>query len=345
MMLANHLTPLSFINRLTHAPLFVDGAQGFVFLSGFVLGMVHQRRRNKLGATAARMKLLSRAAQLHATHLVLVALALTGAMLVSIPLSALGQPAGRSSMSLLFDLLFLRWQPPYLDILPLYIILIVLSPLPLWLMERGLTFLVLLGSALLYATVQAFPGLLEFRHATASGGMGLLPTAWQLLFYGGLMLGFHRATQGPQPGLLPGASPLRGVAVVLFAVCFALAQLQRPALAAWNPLPTEALAWWLDKAQLGPGRVVYFASAIITAETLVRVLIGGNYLTRFLAGLEALGRNSLYTYVVHLIMLGVLVWLGWRELPAGLADGLLLLLLALLGTMIRRDILRRIIPN
>jgi len=81
----------------------------------------------------------------------------------------------------LMQALILKFQPNFMDVLPLYIVLLIALPLVLWLMPRQPT-LTLVLSVLLWAAVQRFYWNLP---AYPTGTWFFNPLAWQLIFVTG----------------------------------------------------------------------------------------------------------------------------------------------------------------
>ncbi len=64
-MVVNHLESHSYFNNVTQGHIYASAAEGFVFLSGFVLGMVTLKRIDREGLHNAMRKLLSRSRTLY----------------------------------------------------------------------------------------------------------------------------------------------------------------------------------------------------------------------------------------------------------------------------------------
>jgi hypothetical protein len=168
---------------------FCDGAELFVLLSGISAGMVYRKISIRDGLMAARIKILRRVATLYRTHLMMFILYLAAAGF----LVARFNPPSFLRMNNLdgFDVhplqnmlnsVLLRYQPQYLDVLPLYIVLMFMLCLTLPLV-LGWPRSLLGASVLLYAATRAF-------HLVLPGWAGLWyfnPFAWQVIFVTGLV--------------------------------------------------------------------------------------------------------------------------------------------------------------
>ena len=191
----------------------------------------------------------------------------------------------------------LLYNPPLLDILPLYIALMLLSP---WLLRRGLRAGwqgVLAVSALLWLAEQWGLGLALYELAVNVTGlpipykdMGAFHwLAWQALWVVGLWLG---AREKPLPRF-----PLW---VVIPAAVYAAGMLLWRQTVGQDPMPgVPAIAMLLDKWTLGPLRVLNFASVFVLLVSF------GPWLKQVLPRplpLELLGRHSLSVFCAHIVI-------------------------------------------
>lgn len=180
---------------------FVQSAQGFFFVSGLLVGLVHIHACQRGDIATTRRRLWRRALALYGWNLglLVVVLALAGTVPLSWAvyrwwLGELVEPGG--SVTLLAALLL--YQPVYLDILPQYIFFLLVSPLFLWWLARrnwvapvacvlATWLMVQLGAhkpleeALLAALTVIDPD------PAIKGAFN--PFAWQIVFFSGLTLG------------------------------------------------------------------------------------------------------------------------------------------------------------
>ncbi|HEY0946743.1 MAG TPA: OpgC domain-containing protein, partial [Opitutaceae bacterium] len=211
-MALNHIT--TDLRVFTEHPLgFVSAAEGFVFLAGLVAGFVFTRRRLRDGAKAAQTAAWRRARTIYWAHLGL--LAFVCAWVVGFKAIA-GTPPGNAPDLLLISPVagllagpFLMYQPPLLDILPLYTGFMLLLPALLAAYARGHRATVVGASFGLWALTNALisvdlsqPGLFF------TGAFN--PFAWQLLFVVGSALGDawargETAVRADRPGLVAAA--------------------------------------------------------------------------------------------------------------------------------------------
>ncbi|TPW28151.1 OpgC family protein [Pararhizobium mangrovi] len=159
-MFINHVTFTGglFMRYLNHAQLgFVEDAQGFVFLSGLLAGMVYTRRMNRGGFSAGARALWRRAAELYGYTI--------GCIIVVLVLREILPGAPRIWQGWLGEIghggfgahvaaAALLYQATFLDILPQYIVYMLAAPMLIWLVVRGRAAAVVTGSLVLWLAVQ-----------------------------------------------------------------------------------------------------------------------------------------------------------------------------------------------
>lgn len=248
-------------NLLTHATLrnvaLCDATEVFVLLAGFAAGIAYGRVLQREGWLAAAARIFGRMGTLYVAHIFLF---VVFAAQVGFSAAALNQaayldelhldPFGSEPYRALLEALLLRYQPHFLDILPLYIVVLGLFALALPLIRRPAW---LLGvSVALYALTRALE--LELPSWTGSGWF-FNPFAWQLLFAIGVVLG--QADPARLARLLPWN---RGVAVLaallLLGVAAALNLVWHgPGFGLQAPAWLAAALATVDKAGLHPARL------------------------------------------------------------------------------------------
>jgi hypothetical protein len=293
---------------------FVSAAEGFVFLSAFMAGRVYGNRARRDGVAAMQSAFHERALKLYLCQLGLLLLAFT----LIAWLGVRNQQGGATGLlefffidppSAVIGAALLLHNPPLLDILPLYIALMLLSP---WLLRQGLRHGwggVLAVSALLWLAQQWGLGLALYELLVGLTGlpipykdMGAFHwLAWQALWVAGLWLG---ARQRPLPKI-----PLW---LVLPAALYAAGMLLWRHMVGQDPMPSvPAVGMLLDKWSLGPLRVLNFASVFVLLVTF------GPWLKQVLPRplpLELLGRNSLSVFCAHIVIaLFTLAFFGSTE--------------------------------
>ena len=242
---------------------FSDGADLFVFISGytatFVFGRIMQERGFIIGAT----RLLRRVWQLYVAHLLLFFLYLTAvhylahkfddphlmdqfnvATLMNFPVETLSEG------------LVLKYKPLNLDVLPLYIVLMAAFPVVLWIMLRWRN-AVMIGSICLYIAARHYGWNLPSYPA---GAWYFNPFAWQLLFIFGAWLALGGATASRK---ILGSRILFALSIgfLLFALGMTLAE-RIPELQRFVPEFIAKVFIPNDKTNLAPYRVIHLASLV-----------------------------------------------------------------------------------
>ena len=297
-MTINHLdTELRVFTDYTFG--FVSTAEGFVFLSGLVAGLVYGRRSARLSPADLRHQAWRRAGQIYACHLISLLAALLGFQLllhaghfVTSPAPALFYHRPLTALVLGGTFLF---QPGLFDILPMYCGFMLALPLVISALQQGHWRRLLALSGGLWLLAQSdIHGQLEHQLQTfLPANLGLFdPLAWQLLFVAGASFGFYRATSTQ---LLLSFRP------AMLAICLTLA-VPLWWLIKYQHLPTGLtmdLLWsWAEKTHLGPLRLVSF---IVVAYLISAV---ATFHPRFftLRPMAFLGRNSLIVFSAQALM-------------------------------------------
>lgn len=286
---------------------FSDAADLFVFISGYTAAFVFGRVMIERGYLASAARLIKRALQLYAAHIIVVVVYIAVIASVSYSLhdpNDLGvfNVAAFISKPLweFFQTLALRYRPVNLDVLPLYILLLGTFAPALWLMVRKPT-LILICSIAVYLAGRHFGLNLS---ASRSAVWYFNPFAWQLLFF----LGAWVALGGAQPvqSIVRSRTVSRlAVAYLVFALVVTTAinasQLQLPHLG--NLLPSWMLAPFdpNDKTNLAPYRIAHLIALAIVATRLLpadsRILKW-----RWLAPPIKCGQNSLPVFCTGIVL-------------------------------------------
>lgn len=344
----------------------ISGAEGFVILSGFVLGMVSRKRVATKGWAYSNARLVDRAAQLYRVNLFVIAAVALLSLVPGLDTREVTSFTDRFAhqtyplypawsegfYTVVGRMLLLRAGPHQVQILGLYVVLLALTPLVLRTLYDGRTGLLLTGSWLLY-----FLGHLSPWHPTGAQFENAFPLlTWQVIYVHGLAAGYHR--EGLER-FLRGRSGrwVLGLAVVLFVGFFVLAQntsnplVPRFAKLPWiAPATFDALhAHWFDKNTLGVLRIVNYFSALLVGYALL-----GRFWPFFHRALGwlliPLGQASLYVFIVHVFLVLGVSNVRPFTFEAGRADILLNTLvhtgvLLALWLMVRTRFLFRFIPR
>lgn len=184
-MIVDHIGGRSFLHWITGGNAFyVSAAEGFVTISGFLIGVIYRAVIARDGMAAACRKAWRRAAMLYA-----LMAALTVGLFAAGRLLGAAWAMDDAPLATLAAVLLLRRTFFLTDILTLYTLLLVGTPGALWLLQRGSTWALLAGSWLLWLLYQLVPGLVG---PPAVDWGGFHPAAWQILFVHAMALGYHR---------------------------------------------------------------------------------------------------------------------------------------------------------
>jgi hypothetical protein len=350
-MVVDHFGGDSWLYAITGGNRFyVSAAEGFIFISGFIMGQAYRAKRDRSGLPAAMGEALRRARTL---YLATVALTLIFSALFLYTDIALwtGRDFGLgidSWQEIGVAALTLHYTYHGTDILAMYTLLLLIAPLLLLLLSIGEWYMVLIPSWLLWLAYQIYPEEAAIpwyiRH-----GENFPLAAWQVLFVTGHVLGFHRDALARW---LRRFRRVRVVAVALgVAATVALISLAWGADNGFFDLDPNVLNETFFKVPLRPWRVLAFLSVAIVAYTSatylwlpIRRAVGWLMLP--------LGQAALYSYIVHFFLILLVYNLAplLAAIPGEAPDELLTSLLQiavvlLLWTLVRRRFLFGIIPN
>lgn len=281
---------------------FADAAELFFFLSGFVSAMVYGRAIETSGIVPAVVRIWRRAWVLYVAQILLF-----GFLIVEVSLCVAG--TGHAGYEGLFRIenflarpgaatvhaLLLHYQPAYLDILPVYVLLLMAFPLVLIALARNI-WLVLLPSFALYAAVQVF-GLTP---ATFPDGQGWFfnPLAWQFLFVLGAVFG--HPSRKPAWALLESGWLVKAA----LAVAAGIAAIQFPEAlrAIWPHIPSfSPFQLPLDKASLVPLRIVSFLTLALAASRYMPAA-AALHRSRLARLTMRCGRHSLHIFCLGVVL-------------------------------------------
>jgi len=245
---------------------FSDAAEMFVFISGYTAGFVYGPAMREGRSLTATGRLLKRAWQLYVTHVLLVVIFIAEISYVG---AKFDNPLFAEEFNvfgflrhpdvILTQALILKFRPPGMDVLPLFIVLVLACPAMLWALLRrpGLT---LLGSALLWLLARKF----DWNFPSFPGGQWFFnPFAWQLMF----VIGAWCALDGAEklgPLIRSPLTLAAAVAYVVFAFLIVMTW-HVPQWAHFVPKWLTQVMYPIDKSNLHVLRLVHFlALAAIT---------------------------------------------------------------------------------
>jgi hypothetical protein len=251
---------------------FSDATEIFIFISGYTAAFVYGRAMRERGFVVAGARILRRAWQIYVAHIFLFAIYMAE---ISYVATSFDNPLYAEEMNILDFLkqpdmtivqaLLLKFKPVNMDILPLYIILLLLFPPILWLLLRGPT-LALGASLALYVLAWQFGWNLS---AYPEGSWFFNPFAWQLLFVFGAWCAVGGAKR-LAPVLAWPATLVAAILYLGFAFIIALSW-YLPEQISIVPHWLEDLIYPIDKTNLDVLRFAHFlALAILTVRFVPR---------------------------------------------------------------------------
>ncbi|HMD59951.1 MAG TPA: OpgC domain-containing protein [Opitutaceae bacterium] len=276
-----------------------SAAEGFVFLSGLMAGLVYTRRLRQAGPSGLMSAALGRAKKIYAWHAASFAGALACVLLTEFACGYCSPNAPRlffehpvAALGLGASLLY---QPGLLDLLPMYCVFVLLLPAVIGGLESGRRPLVFAASAAVWLAAQLLPPVEGLRaYPLNLGSFNLL--AWQFLFVAGVAVGHARASgqaQLARPSLWAVA-----FAASVAAYGFGIRHAGWPSL--W---PDAAFGILLNKPALGLLRVADFG-CVAYLVAVVGARFPGALTARPLA---LLGRHSLFLVAAQSVAITALL--------------------------------------
>src|ERR1700740_379332 len=257
----------TFLPTYTNQPFgFVSASEGFIFLSALFTGRIYFRLAEREGYPAMSRKLLLRTLRLYGYHALLLAFA----FFVAVPIAARGnRPQLHNLLPYYFpvgptraisEAFLLIYRPPLLDILPMYILFLLLTPVALTISRRVGRSSILAGSATI--SVLAHLGVRGAEQAFVNhvlrvpiplNEMGSFDLwAWQFLWIAGIWLGVRWGR-----GDLAIETWAKRALIPAAVIASALFELRRAISHGLQLGPYEFL---FDKWHLGPLRVLNFVA-------------------------------------------------------------------------------------
>lgn len=304
----------------------VSSAETFIMLAGIVTGSVYGKKFKSVGLSAIVIKLLTRAWTLYKIALLVAA---SVALLHLIPgldtraitsftddsgqVFALYPAPDKGFMFSLLYILALKAGPHQFQVVGLYMVLFLLTPVIFWSIARKKVPTLLLLSWIFYLfnylIPETEPGTAEIRLTGAEFEFAFPLVAWQLLFVHGVIAGYYRKEvlaffAGALGRALVALCAVLSVAFVVFALNHPLDKM--PDWAKLALIAPQTFEWWYQqfflKYNLGPGRLLNNVALMVSAYALLT--IAWKPIDRALGWLFIpLGRESMYVFFVHIYLI------------------------------------------
>ncbi len=310
---------------------FSDAAEVFVLLAGLSSMLAYGRVFEEQGLRSGTWRVVLRCLRIYAAQVVLLlsTFVIIGLWARYFGTEFLGLEPSRPAQ--LNRAVRLQELPTFLDILPLYIVLLGCFPLMnvLWRISPAA---LLLPSLALWRAAQVYHWL-NLHNVESRSGWFFDPFAWQFLFAIGMSLAVQHRRHGFS---LPRWWPLRAVAVTYLAYALlAVGPWRHWGWSEWQPFIVHAA----DKSRLDPRRILDVVAMVYLALSSERFLAvqdhwllrpfascGRHSLEVFSAGtiLSLLGRLMFITFGLawwmqvlvngggFAVMTGIGTWLDWR---------------------------------
>jgi len=260
----NHI-PNNIFNWITTVNYgFSDAADLFVFISGFTASFVYARIMLERGTLAGGTRILRRTWQIYVAQVFLFCVYAAGIGFLALETHDPNldniyniHVFFEHPVHMLGAVLTLRYKPLNMDVLPLYVVLMLIFPGVLWALIRRPIWVVF-ASILLYLLARHF----DWNAPSYPEGVWYFnPFCWQLLFVLGAWFALGGAVES-LPIIKSRSLLILGSAYLIFALIMTLA--------AWIPALRATLPDWLysafnpnDKTNLAPYRVFHLAIIVL----------------------------------------------------------------------------------
>jgi hypothetical protein len=245
---------------------FSDATEIFIFISGYTAAFVYGKVMLERGFIISSARILRRAWQIYVAHIFLFAIYMAE---ISYVARSFDNPLFAEEMNILdflkqpdvtiIQAMLLKFRPVNMDVLPLYIVLLLMFPPILWLLQRAPTVALMLSAAF-YAIVWMFGWNLP---AYPEGDWVFNPFAWQLLFVFGAWCALGGADR--LTVLLNSRITLALAIAYLLVSFYVVLTWNLPMLHPLVPLWLEEVVYPIDKTNLDVLRFAHFlALATVT---------------------------------------------------------------------------------
>lgn len=267
-----------FINHMPGNPWFAytpsrlglsDSAETFVFLSGFAAAIAFGRSFKQAGLALGSVRVLFRCGQIYLAHLVLF-ISMATLLLTMNSLSFIHNPWQLDSLNYFFEqtpeallaLISLKYVPNFIDILPMYLVIMLWLPM-VWALSRIHIALAMAFSVSLYLAATYFGWELTANPVTGQAWY-FNPFCWQLVFFSGFAF---------SSGWLPVPRPHRGliwlcIAYAIF--CYPLENRFGYSRLPWFAEFRETWEPLLNKSHEGILRYLHFLAVVYLVGSFMR---------------------------------------------------------------------------
>jgi hypothetical protein len=325
-----------------------DSAEVFMFLAGYSAALAYYTVISTSGMQGAAQKALGRARVILGYHVALVVFVIATSWLIEERLAiktgyeAFIEKVQADPYQVALATPLLGFQAPLLDILPMYVMVMLMAPFLIWIRSRSEIGLLVASVLLWMFASRFFPSIPTVTYSVA---WNFNPFCWQFLFAIGLVFGW-RTRSGAPPVCGPGGRHILDVCSILF-VLFSACVLMTIAFQTINLEAAQrlrAMYFSLNKQTLDLWRVAgLLATAYLVARFVSRDAAWLS--TRFSRWLCAVGAHSLPIFALTVVLsftgkfathaLGDGVW--WSDVLVSFAGAAIIIAVALLLTKRKRS--------
>jgi hypothetical protein len=219
------------------------------------------------------------------------------------------------------------------NLLAAYALFLAVSPLALAALLRGLTWLVLVASTVLWAVA--------FRYQLAWSNSVQTDLCWQLLFVIGMIAGFHHAELERRWGALWQRAP-KAIITAAAAISSAIVVGSLVRLPGDHGYATRLESFAFERDRLGPARIACGVALIGSLYALVRAF-QARLVPTIGKVFVPLGQASLYVYIVQSMLTFLLVNRAMAN--PWLAAATSVAMIGLVWIMVKYRVLFRVIPR
>lgn len=286
---------------------FSDAAEAFVLMSGIAAGLAYSSGFVGRPIWPSVLRVWARARHLYIVHLAITLISLAifaaGALWfgayelldkINIP------PIFAHPLEAMIGIPALTHQLGYLNILPLYAVLMICAPVPLYFGQRW-PVATLVVSVVLWAIAGQFR--LNLPNSPTSGGWFFNPLSWQLIFVVGLLSGQFMKRGDvfvPHNRILLALASLLLVVTLLWVKVPAIGDVGRQALGTLSKYGFPFYVTWFDKTFLALPRLLHaLALAYVLASLPIMRSVAAHPAS---APLRILGRHGLAVFATGTVL-------------------------------------------
>ena len=337
------------VGRLNHHSFgWVEDAQGFVFMSGLVVGLVYGGRYIRHGYDVMRRAIWARIKTIYSHQFALILLFLAAAFIAArfsiLPRELetyVHEPVALPVLSA-----FLVTGSMHMGILPMYIFFLAATPFAFKLLkeENYLAYVAIVALFWIFAQTRLPDFFVEAMETNMSGaghklnlGIYFNIFGWQLLFFGGLAIGYLMAAKKFNAQILWSQDAYRAF-LVCVGIFLVLGFFDRIVFNSWfgNDF-TQRILNETDRGNLSIIYVIAFAADLYIVAWLVgpgmtatqkfwRVVAQSLVKVVSLRPLVFLGQHSLHVFSAHIILVYIVATVFQDGPPSALVANILVLL-------------------